>query len=54
MKNKPCQTYCCPQIFYLEEENLYQIDDDYGGSIKLNLAQLRRILKEAEDSEEEP
>lgn len=46
----PCSSSCCPQIYFLEEECLYQIDDDYGGSIKLNLAQLRRLLQEAEEA----
>jgi hypothetical protein len=50
MKKKddiPCKTFCCPQLFYLEDEELYQITDDYGGAVKLTLAQLNRLWAEA-------
>ena len=45
----PCKYYCCPKLYFLEEENLYEITDDYGGKVKLTLAQFNRLWAEAND-----
>lgn len=41
-----------PSIYYLKDENLWKIEDEYGGSIKVSLAQLNQLLIEAEEQQE--
>lgn len=52
---EPCRSHCCPKLYveYADvqssatKESLFIITDDYGGMVKLNIAQLERLTNEA-------